>query len=38
MLKGNLLIWDKYRWMDVWEINEFNSLNEEVEAGESKIG
>ena len=24
--------------MDVWEINEFNSLNEEVEAGESKIG
>ena len=24
--------------MDVWKINEFNSLNEEVEPGESKIG
>ena len=24
--------------MDVWKINEFNSLNEEVEAGKSKIG
>ena len=32
MLKENLIIWSKYWEMDYWKVNEFNILNEKVEA------
>ena len=34
MLKGNLITLSKQRWnieKDIWKVNEFNFLNEEVE-------
>ena len=35
MLKGDLIVWNKQRWnikkIDIWKVNEFNFLNEEVE-------